>query len=83
MTTLNTPRATGRGGGVATLFKDRFKCSLLSVEKYTSFELQLLKLELSITVFFCALIYRPPKYDKAFIQDFSDFLLLCRPLIIS
>ncbi len=52
---LNTPRVTGRGGGVATLFKDRFKCSLVSVEKYSTFEIQLIKLELTYTVY-CALI---------------------------
>lgn len=59
-TVLNTPRVTGRGGGVATLYKDRFKYSPVSVEKYSTFELQLIKLELTYTVN-CALIYRPLK----------------------
>lgn len=62
---------------VRVLFKDSFKCSL-SVEKYTSFELQLVKLELTYTAH-CALIYHPPKYDKDFIQDFSDFLSFIVP----
>ncbi len=64
---------------MATLFKDRFKCSLVSVEKYSTFELQLIKLELTYTVY-CALIYRPPKYNKDFIQDFSDFIYSIVPI---
>ncbi len=43
------------------------------MEKYSTFELQLIKLELTYTVY-CALKYCPPKYNKDFIQDFSDFI---------
>lgn len=77
---LNTPQSTGTGGGVATLFKDKFKCSLLPVENYLSFELQLVKLELSCIID-CAVIYRPPKYDKDFIQDFSYFVSSIVPIM--
>lgn len=63
---------------MATLFKDRFKCTLLQVEKYPSFELQMVKLELTCPIY-CALIYRPPKYNKDFIADFSDVLSLIVP----
>jgi len=72
---LNTPRSTVRGKRVATLFNDINKCSLLSVEKYTSFEVQLVNLELTYNVH-CALIYRLPKYDKGL---YSGFLSLIVP----
>lgn len=71
---LNSPRLSGRGGGVATLFKGHFKCSVVSVGEYSSFEVQLFKLNLAQTLY-CALTYRPPKYNKDFTQDFADFFL--------
>jgi hypothetical protein len=37
---LNTPRSSGRGGGVASIFK-KFNCRLLHNRVFTSFELQL------------------------------------------
>lgn len=46
------------------------KYSLLSVGSYSTFEVQLFKTELSHPVF-CTLIFRPPKYSKDFLQDFS------------
>lgn len=70
---LNSPRTSGRGGGVATVFKNSFKCKRLPMDTYSSFEAQLLKIEMMIPVF-CVLVYRPPKFNKDFIQQFSDFL---------
>ncbi|XP_026055013.1 uncharacterized protein LOC113108674 [Carassius auratus] len=70
---LNSPRTAGRGGGVATVFRNTFKCRLLSTQIYSSFEVQLLKID-TLDSFFCALVYRPPKWNKDFIQQFSDFL---------
>lgn len=40
---------------------------------YSSFELNLVKLDLSQPVM-CTVIQQPPKYNKDFINDFSDFL---------
>lgn len=42
-------------------------------DSYPSFELQLFEIHLKLPVL-CALIYRPPKFNKDFIQDFSDFV---------
>ncbi|KAJ0033693.1 hypothetical protein NQD34_000800 [Periophthalmus magnuspinnatus] len=70
---FSSPRASGRGGGVATVFKDNFKCKLLHFSNYSSFEMQLFTIELARPVL-CAVIYCPPKYNKDFIQDFSEFL---------
>uniref|UniRef100_A0A3B4X257 Reverse transcriptase domain-containing protein n=1 Tax=Seriola lalandi dorsalis TaxID=1841481 RepID=A0A3B4X257_SERLL len=45
---------------------------------FTSFELSLFELARPHTVL-CAVVYRPPKYNKDFISDFSDFLAEIMP----
>ncbi len=69
---LNSPRLTGRGGGIVIIFKDHLSCRRLSAY-YSSFELSVFELNLFYSVL-CAVVYRPPKYNKDFISDFSDFL---------
>lgn len=82
---LNSPRPGGRGGGIATIFKNCFKCRLLTVDKFASFEVQAFIVAL-IRPVICALIYRPPNYNKDFIGEFSEFLssmiTCCDSLII-
>ncbi len=68
---LSTPREKGRGGGVATICKKCFKCRMCSVGCYSSFEVQVFKIDLVNSVL-SALIYRPPKYNNVFINEFSD-----------
>lgn len=72
-TFFNSPRSSGRGGGVATIFKEKFECRQLSSDIYSSFELNIFELGRFQPVL-CAVIYRPPKYNKDFINYFSDFL---------
>lgn len=55
---FNSPKTVGHGGGLATIFKICFKCKLLLVDNFLSFEVQLSKVDL----------------PKDFIQEFSDFL---------
>ena len=55
------------------MFKDSFKCRRLPADAYSSFELQLFVMELACPVL-CAVVYRPPKYNKDFFQEFSEFL---------
>ncbi|KAK7884422.1 hypothetical protein WMY93_027545 [Mugilogobius chulae] len=45
----------------------------LPVDSFSSFELQTFSLGLD-TPIFCALVYRPPKFNKDFIKEFTDFL---------
>ena len=71
---ISTPRRSGRGGGVALIFKNRLTVQTLSAETFSSFEVQCVKVETATTSLVCALVYRPPKSDKHFIKDFSDFL---------
>nr|XP_061839065.1 uncharacterized protein LOC133621161 isoform X1 [Nerophis lumbriciformis]XP_061839075.1 uncharacterized protein LOC133621161 isoform X1 [Nerophis lumbriciformis] len=72
---FNSPRPSGRkGGGLAVVFKNDFKCRQIRLQSsFSSFELCMFELGLSDVVL-CAVIYRPPKYHKDFITDFSEFL---------
>lgn len=70
---ISTPRASGRGGGLATIFRNSFWCQPLSPVAYTSFELQLFLMNPNCPGL-CAVIYWPPKLNKDFIEEFSDFL---------
>ncbi|KAI2645342.1 hypothetical protein H4Q32_028855 [Labeo rohita] len=70
---FNTPRQTGRGGGIATIFRQSLKCRQLSTRGFSSFELQAFVLTLPCPIL-CVIIYRPPKLNKDFLNDFSEFL---------
>lgn len=41
---------------------------------FTTFESQCALIESDTTPFLCVLVYRPPKLDKGFIKDFSEFV---------
>ena len=63
---IDSPRTTGRGGGVAIVFKNSLKCKQLSAFHYSSFELMVFELEPPQPVL-CAVVYRPLKYNKDFL----------------
>ncbi len=67
---FSTPRSIGRGGGLAVVFKEKFKCRLLPSDSFCSFESQLITLN-SFKSVLCVLIYRPPNSHGDFIQEFS------------
>uniref|UniRef100_A0AAZ1XJ66 Reverse transcriptase domain-containing protein n=1 Tax=Oreochromis aureus TaxID=47969 RepID=A0AAZ1XJ66_OREAU len=76
-TFFNVPRASGRGGGLAAVFKAHLDLKqLFPSSRYTSFELCLCKLGHSPSLL-CAIVYRPPKYNKVFLSEFSEFLADC------
>uniref|UniRef100_A0AAX7SWL5 Reverse transcriptase domain-containing protein n=1 Tax=Astatotilapia calliptera TaxID=8154 RepID=A0AAX7SWL5_ASTCA len=70
---FSSPRLNGRGGGLASVFKNKHEARLLPSPAYSSFEAQLLELTGSRTTL-CVVAYRPPKYHKMFISEFADFL---------
>lgn len=43
---FNSPRTTGRSGGLASIYKDMFSCCPVALNEYNSFEQQLFALEL-------------------------------------
>lgn len=82
---FNSPWSSGRkGGGIAVIFKSGFKCRQICLRSsFRSFELCLFELDLSDAIL-CAVIYRPPKHNKDFISDFSEFWLnFCLNTIVS
>ncbi|KAE8278126.1 hypothetical protein D5F01_LYC23799 [Larimichthys crocea] len=76
---FNSPRTSGRGGGTATVYNNDFKCRQRAVSSSSSsFEANLFEVGRSDPVL-CAVIYRPPKYNKDFLNDFSDLLAEIMP----
>ncbi|XP_048113404.1 uncharacterized protein LOC125303610 [Alosa alosa] len=69
---LSTPRSSGQGGGLAALFRNTFNCRVINCDQFSSFEVQLMLLDMDIPLLI-ALVYRPPS-SKKFISQFSDFL---------
>ncbi len=72
-TFINSPRTSGRGGGIATVLKNSIYCKPLPLMSFSSFELSMFELGRSDPVL-CTVLYRPPKYNRDFIKDLSDFL---------
>lgn len=68
---LNSAQIWGRG--LAVVVKKQYKCKPLSLSTSpSSFELRVFELSRSHTVL-CVLVYRPPKYNKDFLTNFSFF----------
>ncbi|XP_014185285.2 uncharacterized protein LOC106632421 [Haplochromis burtoni] len=70
---FNSPRTAGRGGGLASVFRSKFRVRQLPPALHSSFEVQLLELSGSSRTL-CAVVYRPPKRNKDFIREFADLL---------
>lgn len=71
---FSRPRKSRKGGGIAVIFKNMFKCRLLSVDSYDSFETVLLCKVESPCSLLIAVLYRPPNSKSDFLRDFSEFL---------
>ncbi|XP_073804016.1 uncharacterized protein isoform X1 [Danio rerio] len=70
---LSVCRVNRRGGGIAALFKDVYECKQVSFGDYFSFEYLSIALKGSPRILLI-IIYRPPKYSPAFIEDFTELL---------
>lgn len=70
---FNQPSLSGRGGGVAIIFNSNYKCYPVSLNGFSSFESLCFLLNGQHPVL-CVLIYRPPKANTGFIQEFSELL---------
>ncbi len=66
-------RTVRRGGGVAALFKDVYQCKQVSFGQYLSFEYLGIVLKGAPRILFI-IIYRPPKYSPAFVEEFTELL---------
>ncbi|KAK9973180.1 hypothetical protein ABG768_023923 [Culter alburnus] len=72
-TFMSVCRAVRRGGGVVALFKDVFQCKQVSFGDYLSFEYLGIVLKGAPRILLIV-IYRPPKYSPAFVEDFTELL---------
>ncbi len=62
-----------RGGGLATVHKNRFSIRTVNLRSPTSFEVLLFNVSCP-NPFHCAIVYRPPGTNGTFLSEFSDFL---------
>lgn len=72
-THLHQPRLSGRGGGVAVIYRNDFKCTPIYFSNVTAFEHLAFTVNSKVQVLIL-IIYRPPRPNSAFIQEFSEFL---------
>lgn len=70
---FNQPRVSGRGGGIACVYRKNFNCQLVHFNEFSSFEALTFKLTGSQSILF-AIIYRPPKPPGRFLAEFPEFL---------
>ncbi len=66
-------RTVRRGGGVAALFKDVYQCKQISFGRYLFFEYLGIVLKAAPRINFI-IIYMPPKYSPAFVEEFTELL---------
>ena len=72
---IHLPRAEGRGGGIALIYRSFLKVSKLSLPTFSSFEA--LSVQFSVSNFSCSLltVYRSPSLSKPiFLSEFSSVL---------
>ncbi len=69
---ISVCRTVRRGGDVAALFKDVYQCKKVSFGQYLSFEYLGIVLKGAPRILF--IIYRPPKYAPAFVEEFTELL---------
>lgn len=70
---IGTPRLSGRGGGLAVVYKNTYSCQLVTTDTFLTFELQMTKVG-NLKPLYCVLIYRPPGPAGHFLAEFTDFL---------
>ncbi len=70
---ISVCRTFRRGGGVAALFKDVYQCKQVSFGQCLSFEYLGIVLKGALRILFI-IIYRPPKYSPAFVEEFTELL---------
>lgn len=70
---LGKPRDFGRGGGLAIIYREKWRVAPVTVQVYNSFEVTVCQLS-GPTPTIIAALYRPPKHNKDFISELADFL---------
>ena len=72
---INAPRAQGRGGGIAVIYRSYLKVVKLPLPSYTSFESLFVALTVGSSTCKVIVIYRPPSSSMTtFLDEFSSLL---------
>ncbi len=72
---MTKPPLTGRGGGLAVVFKNNYKMTKYDVLNVSSFECLSFKLA-GPAPLLILLIYRPPKHNSSFLSELTELLTL-------
>jgi len=78
---LQVPRPSGRGGGIAAIFKSKYSVTSVNTTIFSSFEHMLLRLASGIKSYHFLIVYRPPSSSKPLFL--SDLALLLEDLATS
>ena len=78
---LHPPRLTGRGGGLAFIFRSSLKLLKITIPSFTSFEALCVKFSVSGSSFTILNVYRPPSSSVS--DFFSEFSTLLEDLVSS
>ena len=70
---ISDPRPSGRGGGLAAVFKQQFSCRSVAVGTFNTFEVHVFRIGIS-NPFYSILLYRVPGPNNGFLTEFADFL---------
>lgn len=74
---FDSPRSSGRGGGIIVLFKQDITFRPVVIPHFKSFECLALSISAPSSIVI-ATVYRPPKPNAAFLSEFADLLsMLC------
>lgn len=69
------PRLTGRGGGIACIYRSIFSLTSVSLPTFSSFEAMAVKFTCASKSYLILSVYRPPSSSKTdFVSDFSQLL---------
>jgi hypothetical protein len=72
---LSNPRCTGRGGGVAIIYRSYLKITKFDIPSFPTFEALCIKVTISSKSYTILTIYRPPSTSiAAFVSDFTSLL---------
>lgn len=71
---LSFPRLSGKGGGLASIWRSGFRCRSSPFKVQTSFESQIIEIHIGVPIL-CAIIYQRPRSNNNFINYFSDFVI--------
>ena len=72
---VHQPRLTGKGGGVAFIYRSFLKTSRITLPTFTSFEALCIQVSISSSTFKLITIYRPPSSGTSiFMQEFTSLI---------